>query len=194
MGQQKSKISPKDLNELVNHTDFTEQEIQQWFKSFKRDCPSGILSLKEFEKLYKDFFPNGDAKSFAEHAFRTFDANGDGTIDFREFMCALSVTSRGTFEDKLNWAYNMYDQDKDGHVTKKEMLEIMKAIYKMVGKEKLEEVITDGLSPEQRVDRMFNIMDNDGDHQITLEEFKQAANKDPKLVMLLQVGSNGSVS
>lgn len=99
---------------------------------FLKDCPSGMLTKEEFQKIYKQFFPFGDPTSFADYVFNVFDSDKSGSIDFKEFICALSVTSRGKMEDKLDWAFQLYDIDGDGKISYEEMLQIVEAIYKMV--------------------------------------------------------------
>lgn len=60
------------------------------------------------------------------------------------------------------------------------------AIYKMVGTVIMMRMNEDGLTPQQRVDKIFSKMDKDHNDEITLEEFKEAAKSDPSIVLLLQ--------
>lgn len=62
----------------------------------------------------------------------------------------------------------------------------VQAIYKMVGTVIMMRMNEDGLTPQQRVDKIFSKMDKDHNDEITLEEFKEAAKSDPSIVLLLQ--------
>lgn len=99
---------------------------------FINDCPGGQLSKEQFQQIFRDFFPFGDAAPYADFVFRIFDSDKSGLVDFKEFVSALSISSRGELEEKLDWAFRLYDINDDGKISYDEMLAIVEAIYKMV--------------------------------------------------------------
>ncbi|QDS78162.1 Neuronal calcium sensor 1 [Venturia effusa] len=201
-----SKLSQQELSDLQKATHFDKKELQQWYKGalsypslslvfrqlsscdtpgFLKDCPSGMLSKEEFQKIYKQFFPFGDPSSFADYVFNVFDADKSGTIDFKEFICALSVTSRGKMEDKLDWAFQLYDIDGDGKISYDEMLKIVSAIYKMVGS--MVKLPEDEDTPEKRVKKIFKMMDKDENGSLDMAEFKEGSKRDETIVSALSL-------
>ncbi|CAJ0823923.1 2444_t:CDS:2 [Entrophospora sp. SA101] len=105
MGKYNSKLKDDELKELQRCTYFNKNELQLWYKGFLKDCPKGELSKDEFQKIYKQFFPHGDASKFAGYLFDVIDQNKNGKIGFKEFICALSVSSRGELDEKLLCEY-----------------------------------------------------------------------------------------
>merc|ERR1719376_2024509 len=51
----------------------------------------------------------------------TFDIDRNGVIDFKEFLLSIDVNSSGSPEEKLNWAFSMYDVDGNGYIDINEM-------------------------------------------------------------------------
>lgn len=121
--------------------------------AFVRECPSGLLSKEQFLRIYEQFFPFGESSAFAGHLFRLYDTNQDGTIDFVEYCQGQSIISRGNLEEKLGWAFKLYDCDGDGWVSKGDMTIITEAIYRLFAN-----TVTlpdDEDTPTKRVEKLF---------------------------------------
>ena len=87
------------------NTNYSIETIMAWYRGFKEDCPDGRLTPKAFMHVYGSSFLSANTKEFCDYVFRNFDKDGNGYIDFKEFLLAIHVTSCGSPEDKLGWAF-----------------------------------------------------------------------------------------
>lgn len=110
----------------------------------------------------------------------------DNTIDFLEYVAALNLALRGKLEHKLKWCFKIYDKDGNGCVDKRELREIIQSVYS-IKKDWKREPDAQLLSPEEVCDRIFQLVDENGDGQLTLHEFLEGAKKDGWVSKMLQL-------
>lgn len=191
MGKAVSTLTNDDISHLKQKTYFDKREIKQWYKGFIRDCPQGYLTKQEFITIYSQFFPFGDSTEFASYIFKSFDSNEDNVVDFNEFIMGLSITSRGTVEEKLDWSFKMYDVRNKGEVNFDDMLLVVTSIYKMIGSMFLDvnsrETEEEAYSPEMRVHNVFAKLDKEGKGFLNKQEFQNACKLDAQTLSALNI-------
>lgn len=125
MGNKSSSLDNATLELLEKKTKMTRKEIKEWYKRFIKQFPDGRMNREQFAQVYSEFFPGGNSEAFADIVFNCFDENGDGAVSFTEFTCALGVINNGSVEEKINWAFDLYDQDKNGVITLSELTNML---------------------------------------------------------------------
>ncbi|XP_046384403.1 Kv channel-interacting protein 4-like [Ischnura elegans] len=177
---QPARCRPERLEAIRRATRFSRKEIQFVYRAFKQECPSGMVSEDTFKAIYAKFFPQGDSSQYAHFVFRALDKNKTGTITFSDIMLSLSILLKGSLQERIRWAFSLYDVNDDGYVTKEELTEVVTAIYDLVGEnhrthhrtgDSVDGDLLPPESPSDHVDRMFKKLDLNHDGVITVDEF-----------------------
>ena len=169
---------------LQAQTKYDSATINEWHTSFKQYCPTGRLTPAKFVEMYKICFPCENSEQFCDLVFRGFDADGNGYIDFKEFLLAVSITSGGTAREKLKWTFRIYDVDGNGVIEPDEMKKIANAIYAVWTASNKKGIAV----AEERAEIFFARLDLNSDGHITEDEFVNACLEDTTLsTMLTQI-------
>ncbi|XP_045465681.1 Kv channel-interacting protein 1-like isoform X2 [Harmonia axyridis] len=171
------RYRPDSLEALCRATRFTQAEIKRIYRGFKAECPTGVVREETFKMIYAQFFPQGaNTSQYAHYVFNTLDQDHSGLISFEDFVQNLSILSRGSLEEKLRWAFTLYDINGDGYITREEMTDIVNAVYDLMGK--VSEPCVDDNTVKEKVDRIFQKMDKNKDGVVTLDEFLECCQSD----------------
>uniref|UniRef100_A0A674AHD2 Guanylyl cyclase-activating protein 2-like n=1 Tax=Salmo trutta TaxID=8032 RepID=A0A674AHD2_SALTR len=162
--------------------------IQDLYRRFINECPSGSLYLHEFKRMFGVQNNNSPESQYMEGIFSAFDMNGDNTMDFIEYVAALNLVLRGRLEDKLKWSFKVFDNDDNGRLDRHEL----RIIIRVRVWAEVDEAGQIHLTPEEVCDHIFQKIDENGDGQLTLEEFVEGAKRDPWVQKLIRLDINPS--
>ncbi|ELK00811.1 Kv channel-interacting protein 2 [Pteropus alecto] len=183
-GRKESLSDSRDLDGSYDQlTDSVEDEFEL---STVCHRPEGLEQLqeqtkftrKELQVLYRGFKNECPSGIVNEENFKQI---------YSQFF-PQGVILRGTIDDRLNWAFNLYDLNKDGCITKEEMLDIMKSIYDMMGKYTYPALREE--APREHVETFFQKMDRNKDGVVTIEEFIESCQKDENIMRSMQLFDN----
>ncbi|KAG9015034.1 Calcineurin subunit B [Tulasnella sp. JGI-2019a] len=153
-------VASQFLGEMEKTSNFNQQELDRLRKRFmKLDSDrSGSIDREEFLQI-----PQIANNPLASRMIAIFDEDCGGTVDFEEFVGGLSAfSSRGGREEKLRFAFKVYDIDRDGYISNGELFLVLKM---MVGNNLKDSQL------QQIVDKTIMEADRDGDGKLNFEEF-----------------------
>ncbi|EGW31141.1 uncharacterized protein SPAPADRAFT_63056, partial [Spathaspora passalidarum NRRL Y-27907] len=112
------------ISGLMADTNFNPEEIDRLRKRFMKldQDRSGEIDKQEFLSI-----PGVSSNPLAARLMDVFDIDGNGKIDFQEFITGLSAFSgKSSTEEKLRFAFKIYDIDRDGFIGNGELFIVMK--------------------------------------------------------------------
>ncbi|KAI6202872.1 Neuronal calcium sensor 2 [Aphelenchoides besseyi] len=163
----KPKLSKEDLEFLKKNTNFTEEQIKEWYKGFVQDCPKGHLTKEQL---------------FVSMCFEHSTPITVVSLISKSSCSPLTSLHQVHPNKKLEWAFRMYDIDGNGTIDEKEMIKIIEAIYEMLGPEVTKSADD---SPRKRAKMIFEKMDVNNDKELTLKEFVDGCLADKELFQIL---------
>ncbi|KAL4651364.1 hypothetical protein ACB092_01G154800 [Castanea dentata] len=144
---------------LASETSFTINEIKALYDLFKKlsNC------------IYDD--------SLIHKVFDLFDVKGNGVIEFEEFVRSLSIFHpNAPKEDKITFAFRLYDLRQTGYIEHEELKEMVLAILTE------SELTLSDEEVESIVNKTMMEADSKGDGKIDQEEWKELVEKNPALI------------
>ncbi|RSH83827.1 Calcineurin subunit B [Saitozyma podzolica] len=156
MGQAESTV----FSTLEKNSNFSAPELVRLKKRFMKLDKDGSGSIDKDEFLQ---IPQIANNPLAHRMIAIFDEDGSGTVDFQEFVGGLSAfSSKGGRDEKLRFAFKVYDMDRDGFISNGELYLVLK---QMVGNNLKDQQL------QQIVDKSIMEADKDGDGKLSFEEF-----------------------
>eukprot|EP00092_Neocalanus_flemingeri_P018116 GFUD01019606.1.p1 GENE.GFUD01019606.1~~GFUD01019606.1.p1 ORF type:complete len:152 (+),score=55.23 GFUD01019606.1:41-496(+) len=142
--------SMTDMDQLRN------AEFKEAFDEFDTDG-SGTISPEELLGVLRAMGQNPTEDELLNLVMEV-DIDGNGTIEFEEFLSMMKKSASEQDEEAdLREAFKIFDRDKDGFISMKELKKVASMLGTMLSKEELDEFMAQA--------------DSDGNGKLDYDEF-----------------------
>mmetsp|Transcript_9937 Transcript_9937/g.18805 ORF Transcript_9937/g.18805 Transcript_9937/m.18805 type:complete len:2759 (+) Transcript_9937:118-8394(+) len=178
------QVSQTALGELSKTLGFENLSAEEVFSAFSACAYDGHLDRERFKHAYATLMQrNGISVNRArvsrmlDNLFDIFDQDGNELVDFEELGSGLSVLCKGTRDDKVRAAFQLYDINNSGYITLDEMVTYMTSVFTLLYETSPEVGESVGsVDPAELAEltarQCFDQADTDGDGRLSFEEFR----------------------
>jgi len=132
------------------------KEYRDAFEMFDKD-KDGVITAKELANVMRSLNQDPTENELRE-MIDEVDLNGNGKIDFEEFVQLMNRRARDTdTEEEIIQAFRVFDKDGNGTISSNELRHIMSTLGEKLSDDEIEQMIQEA--------------DIDGDGYINYEEF-----------------------
>ncbi len=158
------KLEKATISFIINQLILKDErsELEKQFKEWDTNG-DGVLSRDEIIRGYKKTYGKVDENEI-DNMIKSIDLDGNGVIDYNEFLSCAMNKDKILRNENLELCFNAFDLDKSGKIS----LDEIYALFKRGAKDN-EDV--------KAFKEMINDADENGDGEISLEEFKEIMKK-----------------
>lgn len=146
------KVALKVIAESLSEEEI--RGLKEMFKSIDADN-SGTVTFEELKSGLARF-GSKISESEVRQLMDAADVDGNGTIDYLEFITATMHMNRMEREDHLYTAFQYFDKDSSGYITKEELEQALKNY---------------GMGDHETIKDIIDEVDTDNDGRIDYDEF-----------------------
>jgi len=173
----------KRNNKIVEHVfgsvkqnHFNKDEIEMLVNFYMQWNDGKKLERSHFRDVLHQKF-NMTEDILMDRVFKAFDKDSDSIVGINEWVEGLAVILRGTLPEKIQYAFEVFDLNGDGHISREEMFQMLKScLIKQPSEEDPDEGIKD------IVEITLKKMDKDHDGRVSLADFDQSVREEPLLL------------
>lgn len=140
-----------------------EDDIFKWAFGLLNTAEDGTVESRELQNFMAAIGRTvTDSEIFA--MINESDLDGNGVIEYNEFVAIVSQRMRGNLDDdELRDAFRVYDKENSGYIT--------------IGQVRRVLIDLDSVPVDDDLDEVFHLYDNDNDGKLSYEEFALSMSK-----------------